>query len=193
MSALRRFSLVVFIVLLMLLKVGVAYAMIEDQGYQGPVQWDSFHRYMQERNEDDQIKGISYMVSGAIATVGGVAGYYASNDTLSRGIYAVAQSVGVAAIGYGANTYWIGNEYNSFHYALEGSSLSPGQKSELLSRFLERDRDQRQKANWIKIATHSLIALANLYSASHEEDKTVRGVLHFLAGTNAVIAFSYAF
>jgi hypothetical protein len=170
-----------------------AQAFTSDEGYQGPVQWDSFDHYMQDRNEEDRVRGISYMVSGTIATIGGVIGYYGSSDSFSRGIYAVAQSVGVAAIGYGANTYWIGNEYNSFYYAVHGSSLSSSQKAELLQRFLERDHEQRRKATWIKVATHSLIAVANLYSASREDDKTVRGVLHFLAGTNAVIAFSYAF
>jgi hypothetical protein len=164
-----------------------------EEGYLGPVRWDSFQKYMEERNEEDRVRGVSYMISGAAATIGGVVGYYGSTDSFSRGIYAIAQSVGVAAIGYGANTYWIGNEYNSFYYAVQGSSLSSQQKGELLYRFLEHDRDQRRKATWIKIATHSLIAVANLYSASREQDQTVKGVLYFLAGTNAVIAFSYAF
>lgn len=164
-----------------------------DDGYLGPAQWTTFDEYMKERNEDDRVRGLSYIFSGAIATIGGVVGYSSSTDSLSRGLYVITQSVGVAVIGYGANTYWLGNEYSSFYHALDGSSLSPAQKAEVLQRFLERDRAQRRRANWIKIATHSLIAVANLYSASHEEDKTVRGVLHFLAGTNAVIAFSYAF
>ncbi|RYZ66893.1 MAG: hypothetical protein EOP09_11965, partial [Proteobacteria bacterium] len=103
--------------ILLCLNVSVASAFNDDQGYLGPVKWDSFHKYMEERNEQDRVRGISYMVSGTIAAVGGVLGYYSSDDSLSRGIYAIAQSVGVAAIGYGANTYWIGNEYNSFYYA----------------------------------------------------------------------------
>lgn len=175
------------------LKLNSASAFASDEEYLGPVKWDSFHNYMEERNEQDRVRGISYMVSGTIAAVGGVMGYNSSTESLSRGVYVIAQSVGVAAIGYGANTYWIGNEYNSFYYAVQGSSLSSEQKAELLHRFLERENDQRRKSTWIKVATHSFIAIANLYSASHEDDKTVRGVLHLLAGTNAVIAFSYAF
>jgi hypothetical protein len=171
---------------------GFAHA-LSDMEYDGPVRWDSFRTYMEERQREDHIKGMSYMVSGAIATIGGLVGYYGSTDPFSRGIYAITQSVGVAAIGYGATNYWIGNEYNSFFYAVEGAHLTPAQKGELLYRFLDREKEQREKTKWIKIATHSLIAIANLYSASHEEDKNVRGVLQFLAGTNAIIAFNYAF
>jgi len=164
-----------------------------DLEYQGPANWDSFHKYMNERQKEDRITGLSYIISGTVATLGGVLGYYQSDDSFSRGVYAIAQSVGVAAIGYGANKYWNGNEYNSFFYAVEGAKLSPPQKMELLKRFLDKEKEEREKTRWIKIATHSLIAVVNLYSASREEDKHVRGVLNFLAGTNAVIAFSYAF
>jgi hypothetical protein len=164
-----------------------------DSDYGGPTQWDSFRHYMKERQEDDRIRGMSYMISGAIATVGGIAGYYNADDSFNRGVYAIVQSVGVAAIGYGANSYWNGNEYNSFFYAVEGAHLTGAQKAELLQRFLEKEKEQRRRSRWINVATHSLIAVANLYSASHEQDRNVRGVLNFLAGTNAIIAFSYAF
>lgn len=161
--------------------------------YQGPLHWDSFRSYMLEREKEDRIMGLSYMISGAVATVGGIAGYYNSEDSFSRGVYAIAQSVGVAAIGYGANRYWNGNEYSSFYYALDGAPLTSEQKLEVLKRYLEKEKDEREKSRWIKIATHSLIAVVNFYSASHEEDRNVRGVLNFLGGANAIIALSYAF
>jgi len=170
-----------------------ARAFSSDADYEGPTRWDSFQKYMEERQKEDRLRGASYMISGALLTVGGVAGYYGSDDAFSRAIYAITQSVGVAAIGYGATNYWIGNEYNSFYAAVEGSHLSPEQKAELLYRFLDHEKAEREKTKWIKIATHSLIALANLYSAAHEQDGSVKSVLEFLAGTNAVIAISYAF
>ncbi|MGZ3745359.1 MAG: hypothetical protein ACXWRA_16290, partial [Pseudobdellovibrionaceae bacterium] len=164
-----------------------------DSDYQGPLYWESFQEYMENRQEEDRVKGLNYILSGSIATIGGIAGYYNSEDSFSRGVYAIAQSIGVAALGYGANAYWNGNEYNSFFYALEGAHLTSSQKAELLQRFLEKEKEEHRKSRWIKIGTHSLIALVNLYSAVHEEDKNVRGVLGFLAGVNAIIAFSYAF
>ncbi|WP_413288505.1 hypothetical protein [Bdellovibrio sp. HCB337] len=189
-----RYTLMVLLLVLFSLCRLQAHAYSSDLNYyEGPAQWDSFNKYMRERQKEDRVTGMSYMISGAIATLGGVAGYYNSDDSFSRGVYAIAQSVGVAAVGYGANRYWNGNEYNSFYYAVEGAPLTSAQKAELLRRFLEKEKEERNKTRWIKIATHSLIAAVNLYSASREEDKNVRGVLNFLAGTNAIIAFSYAF
>jgi hypothetical protein len=170
-----------------------AFAENSEDGYTGTAQWEPFQKYMEVRQEQDRVLGTSYLISGLVATAGGLAGYYNSEDPFSRGVYAVSQSVGVAAIGYGASQYWIGNEYNSFFYAVNSAALSPEQKSDLLRRFLERDREARQKTRWIKVATHSLLALVNLYNSTREDDKTVRSVLQFLSGTNAVIAFSYVF
>lgn len=164
-----------------------------DVNYKGPPQWESFEAFMHERQRQDEITGLSYMLSGAAATIGGVVGYYSSDDTLSRGLYAVAQTVGVAAIGYGATDYWIGNEYNSFFHAVEGSSLTAQQKGELLQRFLEKEREEKDKARWIKIVTHSLIAAVNLYSSAHEPDRNMKNILDFLAGANVVLALSYTF
>lgn len=189
----RHALLVLMLILFSLCRLQQAQAYTSEVAYEGPVQWEAFNKYMQERQKEDRVTGMSYIISGTIATAGGLAGYYNSEDSFSRGVYAIAQSVGVAAIGYGANRYWNGNEYNSFFYAVEGARLTPAQKAELLKRFLEKEKEEREKSRWIKIATHSLIAVVNLYSASHEEDKNVRGVLNFLAGTNAIIAFSYAF
>lgn len=165
----------------------------KEAGYQGEAQWDSFAKYMEQRQEEDRLLGTSYLISGTVATLGGMIGYANSEDPFSRGVYAIAQSVGVAAIGYGASHYWIGNEYNSFFYAVDGASLTPVQRNELLQRFLARDQEARQKTRWIKVVTHSIVAAVNLYNSTREQDKNVRGVLQFLAGTNAVIAASYAF
>ena len=78
----------------------------EDISYQGPAEWSSFNKFMEKREREDRISGISYMISGVAATVGGSVGYYSSQDSFSRGLYALAQSVGVAAIGYGATYYF---------------------------------------------------------------------------------------
>jgi hypothetical protein len=170
-----------------------AHATSTEDSYVGIPEWKPFQKYMEVRQEDDRVLGASYLISGTVATLGGMLGYYASEDPFSRGVYAVAQSVGVAAIGYGASEYWIGNEYNSFYHAVDGSSLTMAQKGELLQRFLERDQEVRQRTRWIKVITHSLVAAVNLYNSTHESDKNVRGVLQFLGGTNAIIATSYAF
>lgn len=195
LRASRRVIVLVALVAMLtsLLTTSRAFADATEDGYTGTAQWDAFQNYMDVRQEQDRVSGASYLISGTIATVGGLVGYYGSKDPFSRGVYAVSQSIGVAALGYGASQYWIGNEYNSFFYAVNSAPLTPAQKSDLLRRFLERDREARQKTRWIKVATHSLLAIVNLYNSTREEDKNVRSVLQFLSGTNAVIAISYAF
>lgn len=161
--------------------------------YDGPARWAEFDKFMKEREKQDRITGLSYLISGGVATIGGVAGYYSSEDAFSRGMYAVSQSVGIAAIGYGASVYWIGNEYNSFYRAVARSSLSPSQKSELLKFFLEQERERKEAARWIRVGTHALLAAVNFYNASKESDRDVKNLFNFLGGVNLVIGLSYTF
>ena len=186
-------SLVAFILLIFFSSFSFAKVDRDELMYQGNSNWLEFKQFMEQRQEEDQKLGVSYLLSGALATVGGVVGYYSSEDAFSRGIYALSQSIGVAALGYGASYMWIGNEYNSFFYAVDGARLSPQQKNELLHRFLEREQLQRERQRWIKIATHSVIAAVNLYSATREEDKNIKTVFQFLAAANVVIALTYSF
>jgi hypothetical protein len=41
--------------------------------------------------------------------------------------------------------------------------------------------------------TYSLIAAANLFTATQEESADVQSVFYFLAGANALLAISYSF
>lgn len=161
--------------------------------YEGPAAWTSFDDYMRKRALEDERTGLSYIISGALATVGGFAGYASADDAASRGVYALTQSVGLSALGYGAAVYLNGNNYNSFYRSLRDAPLTPSQKTEILRRFLEEEKARRENTRWIRVGTHSLLAIVNLISADREKDEGVRGVLHFLGGVNAVFALSYAF
>jgi hypothetical protein len=108
-------------------------------------------------------------------------------------MYAVTANVGIAAVGLGATYYWTGNENDSFYQAIDGSSLSPQQKNEVLNRFLTRQRQEREHRRWIQVATHALVAAVNLYSAHQEENADIQSVFYFLGGANAILAISYAF
>lgn len=161
--------------------------------YEGPAAWASFDDYMRERAREDERTGLSYIVSGVLATVGGFAGYASAEDPASRGVYALTQSVGLSALGYGAAVYWNGNNYNSFYRSLRDAPLTPAQKTEILRRFLDEEKARRENTRWIRVGTHSLLAVVNLISADREKDEGVRGVLQFLGGVNTVFALSYAF
>ncbi len=161
--------------------------------YTGPETWVDFQRTMDEQAEKDRITGLSYMLSGGVATLGGIAGYASADDSLSKGAFAIAQTVGVAAIGFGASTYWNGNEYRSFYLAVRESQLTTEQKTDLLRRYLAHEKEQRQHSRWIRAATHFALGALNFYSASREPNADVRGLFQFLGTVNAVIGFSYSF
>lgn len=175
----------------LLLRAGDVRAAAEDIRYDGPDTWEHFQKFMDEREEKDRVTGLSYMISGALATVGGVAGYYGTTDTFSRGAFAVSQTLGVAALGYGASVYWNGNTYNSFYRAVRDSALSPQQKSDLLVRYMRNERIERDRNRWIRIGVHTLLAGMNFYSANREENRDVRNLLQFLGAVNVVIALSF--
>lgn len=161
--------------------------------YRGPSDWSEFDRCMKARALDDERTGMSYILSGTLAALGGIAGYRASDDPANRGIYALTQSVGFSALGYGAAVYLNGNNYNSFYRALRDAPLTAFQKTEILERFLREEKRRRENTRWIRVGTHSVLALVNLMSVPDEKDEGVRRVLQFLGGVNAVFALSYAF
>lgn len=165
----------------------------KDIRYDGPDSWAEFEAAMQEREHQDRVAGLSYLLSGAIATVGGIAGSATNDDGFSRSVFAISQTLGIAAMGYGASLYWNGNDYASFYRSVRDSSLSPAQKTELLKRFLAYERNERDRARWIRFGTHALLAAVNFYSASQEDNRDVRSVLQFLGGVNVILAVSYTF
>jgi hypothetical protein len=165
----------------------------EETEYNGPMQWKEFRKFVLEEHERDQERGLSYMISGGIAALGGTLAYQNAEEPFGRAMYAITANVGVAAIGLGATYYWTGNENDSFFHAIEGSSLSPQQKNEVLNRFLTRQRHEREHRRWIQVATHALIAVMNLYSAQQEKNADIQSVFYFLGGANAILAISYAF
>ncbi|NUN07283.1 MAG: hypothetical protein HUU57_16180, partial [Bdellovibrio sp.] len=105
----------------------------------------------------------------------------------------IASNVGFAAIGVGALSYLTYSERDSFFYALDGSSLSVQQRNEVLQRYLIKERQERDKRRWIRVATHALIAAVNLYSASQEKQSDIRSLYYFLGAANTVLAVSYSF
>lgn len=164
-----------------------------DSSYGGPAQWTEFREYVVQQQEENERVGLGYMISGAVAAVGGGVGYYQSEEVFSRTIFAITSNVGLMAIGWGATQYWTSSELDTFFYAIEGSSLSAAEKNEVLQRYLYKERKENERRRWIRVATHALIAVANLYSASQEQNSEVRSVFYFLGGANTLLAISYSF
>lgn len=161
--------------------------------YEGEANWKDFRQYVLTQQELDQQKGLGYIISGTVAAIGGSVGFYQSEEIFSRTVFAITSNIGLAAIGVGASYYWTGSSVDSFFYAIDGSSLSLAEKNEVLQRYLEKEREEKENRRWIRVATYSLIAAANLYSATQESSADVQSVFYFLAGANALLAVSYSF
>ncbi|AHZ85237.1 hypothetical protein Bb109J_c2550 [Bdellovibrio bacteriovorus] len=164
-----------------------------DVDYSGPSNWNEFRAFVHNQQKEDEQAGLAYMISGAVAAIGGTVGYQQSEEIFSRTIFAITSNVGLAAIGLGATYYYTGNEMDSFFYAIDGSSLSLAEKNEVLQRFLLKEREEKEKRKWIRVATHALLAAANIYSATQEENSDVRSVFYFLGGANTLLAVTYSF
>ena len=183
-----------FIVLILVTVFSLqSFAQERELEYDGSANWNEFRKYVLTQRELDEQKGMGYIISGTVAAVGGAIGFYQSEEVFSRTVFAITSNIGLAAIGVGASYYWTGSSVDSFFYAIDGSSLSLAERNEVLQRYLDKEREERENRRWIRVATYSLIALANLYSATQEESADVQSVFYFLSGANALLAISYSF
>lgn len=182
-----------FLILSVVLFGMQSFAQERELNYQGTANWNEFRKYVLHQREEDEKKGLGYIVSGTVAAVGGTIGFYQANEVFSRTVFAITSNIGLAAIGLGASYYWTGSNVDSFFYAIDGSTLSLAQRNEVLQRYLEKEQESRETRRWIRVATYSLIALANFYSASQEKSADVQSVFYFLGGANALLAISYSF
>lgn len=182
----------IFVVILSLLTSNFARA-AEPVDVNSSRDWKTFDSAMSSIADDDRAIGTSYLISGGLVTLGSIAGYYSTDDSTSKVIYAFSQSLGIAAIGYGSAKLFIGHEYSSFYAAVKGTNLSNEQKNNLLRIYLENEKEKRESLRKIKIATHLLLGAVNLYSATREKDNNVKSVFTFLSGINFAIALAYTF
>lgn len=187
------FKPVAAVLLVLSLVLSAGHVQGRELPYDGAENWHEFKSYIIQQQEADEKAGLSYMISGTIAAVGGSIAYYQSEEIFSRTIFAISSNIGLAAIGLGATYYWTSSSSESFFFAIDGSSLSLAEKNEVLQRYLFKEREEKENRRWIRVATHTLIAAANLYSASQESNTEIRSVFYFLGGANALLALSYSF
>ena len=102
--------------------------------------WSDFDHFMQDSKNRHENEGLSYMISGSLAVIGGTVGYQSETDSLGKLMLSVTQSLGVAAVAYGAEQYYLGSEYQSFYMAVKESHLTDSERSEVLTRFLDNEK-----------------------------------------------------
>lgn len=155
--------------------------------------WDEFAVAVEVQKEKDRRNGVSYVISGALALVGGIWGDSITDDTAEKGIYTVFQTIGVASIGYGAYTWQIGGEERSVYETLQYSKFTPEQKSHFLRAYNFQRKDREKRDRLIRAVTHGLIAGLNFYNASQQKQESLKNTLYFVGGVNLLAAVSFNF
>jgi hypothetical protein len=156
--------------------------------------WNNFSLLMKDQEDKDSIIGVSYIISGGIAITGGLIGYYSSQDVFSQAVYSVAQTVGIAAVGYGAYTMALGDDHRVFYQTLRDTrDLTPRQRDELVKSYFDLEQTREKKAKTIKAITYALVALLNGYNGFTATNSDLKTALYFVAGVNALASISFAF
>jgi len=159
----------------------------------GPT-WSSFDLVMREQENKDYTDGLSYIISGGIAIAGGLYGYYSSEDLFAKAVYSIAQTAGIAAIGYGAFKLTLGDDHRVFYQTVRDTrSLTPQQRDEMVRTYFNLEKQRERSTRTIKAITHGLVALLNAYNALTATNQDLRTALFFVGGVNALASISFVF
>lgn len=155
--------------------------------------WKGFEEFIKETDRQDKVDGYSYLISGTLASVGGLVGFYSSTDTFAKAVYSISQTIGVGAIGFGGYKLFVGNENRVFYKALRSSNLSPGDRDLLLFNYRLQKGAEEARIRKVKALTHGAIALLNLYNAMRETHDDLKTALYFIGAVNFFAAISFTF
>jgi hypothetical protein len=155
--------------------------------------WTSFEAAMENLRSEEETTGRSYVISGALVTLGSAIGGQQSTDAMSKLVYGLAEGIGVASIGYGVGKINYGTEFDSFFESLREAPLTMEQKNHIVEAYLERERQRRLSLRHVTAWSYFALGALNIYSAATEHDHTAKTFLGFLAGVNLALGFAYSF
>lgn len=156
--------------------------------------WSEQEGLLLKTKDQEKLEGVSYIISGSIGLLGGLAGTSVTADPLEKGIYAVFQSIGIASIGYGAFKWQVGDEQRLVLESLRTSSeLSPQDKMKFLIHYRREKKALEKKERFIKAVTHGLIAALNFYNLTLQTQDGVKSTLTFIGTANLLACLSYSF
>ncbi len=155
--------------------------------------WEDFYKQVEIQKRRDKKQGLSYIISGSLALLGGLAGATTTDDMAEKGIYTIFQTLGVASIGYGAYQSELGGEERALQKALSETDLSNEQRSQFLKNYIREQKYREKNDHRIRAITHGLIAALNFYSASQQTQSSLKGTLLFIGFVNTLAVASYSF
>lgn len=143
--------------------------------------------------EDDNLQGWSYIISGGVAVAISVPAYFLTQDIFAQTVYSLGETLGVASVGYGSYLVLVQNDYSRFQKILSQTALSPKQRDDLSMRFLEENAKRAKAVRKIRVITHSLTAGLNLLNGATTSNSQLKTALYFLGGINVLAAIHFTF
>ena len=155
--------------------------------------WLPFEHSVLVDESRDRVSGLSYVLSGSIALIGGFVGQSVATDPLEKGTYALFQTIGIASVGYGVYTWKIGNEDRFIYDILKNAKdLSPDARNIMLQSYYRERKERESNERLVKALTHGLIAVLNVYNATQQTPGPVQTGLYFIGGVNLLAAVSFS-
>ncbi|MGE0632502.1 MAG: hypothetical protein AB7O96_08850 [Pseudobdellovibrionaceae bacterium] len=155
--------------------------------------WTKFENSFKQKVDQDAEMGVSYMISGTFALLGGLVGAASTSDPIEQTAYAVVQTIGIASIGYGAHMGVGGGAEYALYNSLKNTALSNQQRSGVIRSYNMYNTEVEQKERLIRMITHGLVAGLNFYNGSRQENASTRSALFFIGGVNTLAAVSFTF
>lgn len=193
MAKLRKTILYFFLILFMSLTVKAQTPPPPQNSTAPPNSWDQFENEIQKKSEQQKLESLSFIISGSLAITAGLLGQNSTQDPIEDGTYALFQTIGVSALGYGFSLKYIADSDQDFYEILFQSELNTDQKSRLIDQYkrLKQKRERREKI--IKALTHLTIAGISAYNASQLENEGLKRGLYTFGGINLLLSLSYSF
>lgn len=153
--------------------------------------YSEFSSRIRSQVSDREKDGLGSMISGGIALLGGSYGWSQAEKPVEKGFYSIAQTLGLLAIGYGAETYFLRQDEEIFLQVLSSVELSAAQKDRMVTSYLKEKKQRAEEAQWIRRATLGLGGVLNLIYAQQTKDPSLKSFLYLTAGVQFVWGFSF--
>ncbi len=145
-------------------------------------------KYEREFKNND---GLGMMISGGIALVGGGYGWSVAESNVEKGFYSIAQTLGLLAIGYGAEHYFLKQDEEIFIQVLNSGDLSIEQKNRMVDSYLREKKERAESTRWIRRVTYGMGGILNVIYAGQTEDQSLKSLLYLAATVQIVWAVTF--
>lgn len=182
------------LVLVLILVVGVPPVYAFDKNSQWDAQnWPEFATEAKRQISLDEQNGISYMIGGSLALIGGLVGSSQTSDNVELAVFTVFQALGVASVGYGYHLSDSASEQRFLYNALNKTKMTTEQKSQFLTSYWQQKNEARRRTRWIRAITHTLVGGVILLNAQNQGDSGLKTALYIAGGVNLLSAISFTF